>query len=491
MKKLQADVCVVAAGLSGLAASITCAEQGLKVITIEKAKVTGGAASMGMGPLGVETRQQRMKGVNLTADEAFLKLMHYTHWMGNARLIYDYLRKAGDTIAWLEEMGIEILFQGGTLYTPERMRAFAQPEQTQHTVAPVNGGKIGPRVAATMTKRMTERMQELGVELLLETPGKKVIMKDGKAAGVLATDANGEEIEIESKVVILACGGYSDNIQMIKDNLGFNWGEDLFSFRIPGNVGDGLKMAWECGAAKSRMTMELMYQIPDNLNHFDLEGAFRQPLLWVNKMGERFVPEDCIGNTATMGNCILNQPGRTCFTIMDSDTLKYYKRRGVDFPGVQGEEVFDHFDEAAAAAKEEGYKYYFEADTIEELCEKTGIKLEGLKETLEQYNADCDLGRDTVFNKDYHFLRPVRKGPFYALQSFIGAYGTLGGVKVDWKFRCIDKDWEPIPGLYSVGTDCCDIYGDTYPFIMPGNTMAFCLSSGRLAGEHVAEYINQ
>ena len=37
---------------------------------------------------------------------------------------------------------------------------------------------------------------------------------------------------------------------------------------------------------------------------------------------------------------------------MDSDTLKYYKKRGVDFPGVQGEAVFEHFDEAAEAAKE-------------------------------------------------------------------------------------------------------------------------------------------
>ncbi|MBQ9815246.1 MAG: FAD-binding protein [Lachnospiraceae bacterium] len=490
MKKLQADVVVVAAGASGLAASVSAAEQGLKVITLEKNKVTGGAASMGMGLNGVGSKNQRMHGLNLTADEAFLKHMHYTHWMGNARLTYDYYRKAASTIDWLEDHGVEFIFRGSSLYTPTRMRPFAQPDMTSLTVKPPEGQKVGPRCASAMTKALTESLISLGAELLTETPAKHVIMKDGKVAGVQATGPKGEDIEIECKAVILACGGFGDNPKMINENLGFTWGEDLFSFRIPGNVGDGLRMAWECGAAKTRVMMELMYQIPDNLNHFDLEGAFRQPLLWVNKMGERFVPEDCIGNTATMGNCILNQPGRTCFTIMDSDTLKYYKRRGVDFPGVQGEEVFDHFDEAAAAAKEEGYKYYFEADTIEELCEKTGIKLEGLKETLEQYNADCDLGRDTVFNKDYHFLRPVRKGPFYALQSFIGAYGTLGGVKVDRKFRAIDNDWEPIPGLYSVGTDCCDIYGDTYPFVLPGNTMGFCVNSGRMAGEYVAEYIN-
>ena len=29
--------------------------------------------------------------------------------------------------------------------------------------------------------------------------------------------------------------------------------------------------------------MELMYQLPDNMNHFILDGAFRQPCLWVNR----------------------------------------------------------------------------------------------------------------------------------------------------------------------------------------------------------------
>jgi fumarate reductase flavoprotein subunit len=44
-----------------------------------------------------------------------------------------------------------------------------------------------------------------------------------------------------------------------------------------------------------------------------------------------------------------------------------------------------------------------------------------------------------------------------------------------------------IPGLYSVGTDACNIFGDSYPFILSGNTMGFCLNSGRIAGEHAAE----
>ena len=347
MIELEADVIVCAAGLSGLAASVAAAELGAKVITFEKSNATGGAANMGISPLAVGSRQQRMAGYNYTPEEIFEKHMHYVHWKADARLVMEYYRKTASTIEWLENMGVQFVFEGNTKYTPVRMKAYASAEQVRHPVSIAPGAKVAPRAASAMTKKMTERFIELGGDLRLESPATSVIMEDGRAIGVKAKAPDGEEITAYADAVILACGGYGDNPKWIKENLGFEWGKDLFSFRIPGNVGDGLRMAWEAGAGKEPSIMELMYQIPDNLNHFALEGAFRQPLLWVNKLGRRFIPEDVIGNTGITGNAIAYQPFKTCFAIMDEDTLAYYKARGVDFPGVQGEDVFDHFDEAA------------------------------------------------------------------------------------------------------------------------------------------------
>lgn len=490
MKKMEADVIVVAAGLSGLAASIAAAQEGLSVIALEKSKVTGGAASMGMGPLAIGTRHQANVGYNLTADEAFLKHMNWSHWMVDARLVYDYYRKSASTIEWLEDMGVEFVYRNTSMYTPARMRGFAEPERCAHAVKPADGGRLGPRVAARMTKIMNDTALDLGVNILLETPGKKLIKEGDRIVGVMAVDANGEEIECRGKAVIIATGGFGDNPTMIKEYTGLTWGKDLFSFRIPGNVGDGIKMAWEVGAARGDIRMDLMYQIPDNMNHFNLEGAFRQPMLWVNKLGERFMPEDCLANTCTTGNAINRQPGHTCFAIMDSKLLKHYKKHGIDIFGIQGPDVFDHFDEEAETAIATGYPYFVKADTLEELCEKTGIDLKGLQETLEVYNDDCDNGGfDSVFNKDRKFMQPVRKGPFYSLQSFPGAYGSFGGIKINYKTEAVDEDGYPIKGLYAVGTDACDIYGDTYPFILGGNTMGFCLNSGRMAAEYAAKYI--
>ena len=107
MRKMETDVIVVAAGLSGLAACISAAENGARVLVFEKSNTTGGAANMGMGPLGVGSRIQREHMISLTPGEAFRKHMYFTHYRVDARMVRDYYFKSGDTIDWLSDMGVE------------------------------------------------------------------------------------------------------------------------------------------------------------------------------------------------------------------------------------------------------------------------------------------------------------------------------------------------------------------------------------------------
>ena len=53
----------------------------------------------------------------------------------------------------------------------------------------------------------------------------------------------------------------------------------------------------------------------------------------------------------------------------------------------------------------------------------------------------------------------------------------------------LSADHDIIPGLYAVGDDANSIYGDSYAFILPGNTMGFALNSGRIAAENALKYI--
>ena len=492
MSKVETDVIVVAAGLSGLAAAISAAENGASVIAFEKSGTTGGAANMGMGPLGIGSSIQKNHMIALSPGEAFRKHMYYTHYRVDARMVRDYYFKSGETIDWLMDMGVEFVGVQRAFSAPEATRPYSDGEFTWHVVKPEGGGIPGPRAASAMIKKMTEKAMELGVEFRFETPVHKIIMENGHAVGVIATDKSGEEIEARAKAVIIATGGFGDNPQMIQDETGYEFGKTIYNFAIPGMKGDGLKMAWEAGAGHTPCSMELMYQLPDNFNHFILDGAFRQFCLWVNKLGQRFMPEDQIGNTTFTGNAITAQPEKVAYAIFDSKMLKKYKKNGPDIVShVHPHDLFEHFDEEWQRDIDAGYEAIAQADTIEELAEKAGIDVEGLVAQVEEYNDMCAEGYDELFEKDRNYMQPIEKAPFYLCRQTVGAYGSLGGIRINHKTEVMTEDSKVIQGLYAVGTDACNIYGDSYPFILAGNTMGFCLNSGRIAGENAAEKVNE
>jgi fumarate reductase flavoprotein subunit len=201
--------------------------------------------------------------------------------------------------------------------------------------------------------------------------------------------------------------------------------------------------------------------------------------------------EDGIANTTYTGNAIATQPKRCAYSIMDQGLLDYYKQHGPDIKThVHPLDIYDRFDQELERALDAGYEHIFVADTLEALAEKAGIDSDGLVETVDEYNAFCGKGHDDLFEKEHRYLYPIKQGKFYAIRFFPGAYGTLGGIKINHKTEAVTADDETIPGLYAVGTDACNIYGDSYPFILGGNTMAFALNSGRIAGENATRYVN-
>ena len=481
MKTIETDVVIVAGGPAGLAAAVTVGEQGLKSVILEKSSATGGAANMGMGPLGIDTKIQRAQFNNISVEQALQMHMEYTHYRVDEDLVQTYFHKSADTIDWLQEMGVE--FAGAFRY-------FKESEATWHIVKPENG-VIGPRAAGAMVKVMTERARELGCEILTETPATKLIVENGKVCGAVAVDKDGNGLEVRGKAVLVATGGFGNNPEMIEKEFGLHMGKDYFPFRIPGITGDGLKMMWEVGAEKFGQNIEAIYQLPDNLNWFLLDAVLRQPNLMINQLGDRFMNEGDLGNTTYAGNALALQPGNYGYCIMDEGILKHYKKNGPDIVDiVHPAEAFLNFDGQAKLAVEQGYEAYFEAETIPELAEKLGIDADKLQATIDEYNAMCRCGVDSQFHKPQKYLHPITgKGKYLVGKYYLGAYGTVGGVRVNKYCEVLNKDHLPIEGLYSAGSDANTLYGDSYNFTLPGNSMGFAVNSGRMAGEAMAQYI--
>ncbi|MCL6559648.1 MAG: FAD-binding protein [Firmicutes bacterium] len=128
------------------------------------------------------------------------------------------------------------------------------------------------------------------------------------------------------------------------------------------------------------------------------------------------------------------------------------------------------------------------ADSLEELAEKARINVENFVKTVAEYNKACE-SRDALFNKDYRYMKPIKKPKFYAGKLVPSGFGSLGGIKINYKAEVLDEEFEVIPGLYAAGTDANSIHADSYTFILPGNSMGFAINSGRIAGESAAEYV--
>jgi fumarate reductase flavoprotein subunit len=478
MRQLQSDIVVLSAGTAGLAAAVTAVEGGASVIAIEKTNHTGGTALRANQLFCVESRLQRIKQYSLTKEEAFRIYMDFNQWAVNARLVKILIDMSTETMEWFENMGVE--FVDLTSHGPGGY-------YTAHIIKP-DPPQPGLGGAATIMRKLEEKAKELGVQILLKTPAKKLIKEDGRITGVEAEAREGETIRVNGKAVILATGGFG--------------GHHRAPFGIPGLLGEGLKMAKEVGAEVTEGTMpppfggEYRASATNLMN--PVTASFGHPHLMVNLFGERFVNEEVTVTTPFGGNALSLQKDRCAFRIFDEDTKDYFIQNGLDFPmgfGIaQAGTPTTRIDRAEFEAEikkilEKGSNMVFVAETIEELAEKTGIDKEGLKKTVEEYNRCCETGRDTLFNKKARYLRPVKRPRFYASRS-MGSTGTPEGVKVNYKTEVLTKDFSVIPGLYAAGGDMiCNLYKDIYPNILPGNAMGFSLSTGRIAARSALEYI--
>ena len=98
MADYETQVVVIAGGPSGLSAAVQAAEDGAEVIVLEKAAAVGGAANMGMGPLGIGTKYQKQQMEDVTVEKAFNMFMEYTHYNVDARLVKRYFEQSAETI---------------------------------------------------------------------------------------------------------------------------------------------------------------------------------------------------------------------------------------------------------------------------------------------------------------------------------------------------------------------------------------------------------
>lgn len=316
------DVLVMGGGGAGFAAAITAAQNGAKVILIEKGSVLGGNTLVaGAAYNAVDTEAQALMILTgaqketmesylaMKPEDASLKLDVYPEWADvlaqvqediSAHFAANEGKTAGvdmpgfDSIAmhmWQIYIGGLRELEDGTWIAPQIELAQVLAEQALPTLewmgsiglesvyagATQQEGRTGlstvlgamwPRTHSFMSgaariPQLEKVALENGVEIFTETRGTELLVDDnGKVIGAKAEKADGTQITINTtKGVVLATGGYCANPAMVKEYDKY-WGDNLTEYTLSTNLGtndgDGIIMAQAIGAGVTGMEIAQM-----------------------------------------------------------------------------------------------------------------------------------------------------------------------------------------------------------------------------------------
>jgi fumarate reductase flavoprotein subunit len=476
----EMDLVVIGSGVSGLAAAITAAEGGAKVIVFEKQRSLGGTSNFFDGMFAVESDMQRERYIEYSRDQAFKNIMDYSHWRANPRLVRAFVNESAGSISWLQKIGVE--FSDATINMPNAPR-------TYHVVK----GQ-----GAAVVKALATRAKEKGVGLRLGAPVKKILREGGRITGVVAEE-DGEDLQVAAKAVVIASGGYANNKEWIKKYAGFDLGVNIIPVGNVDKMGDGIRMAWEVGAAEEGMGVLELFRVgpfgPEHPMKNQIELIAVQPDLWVNQRGERFCDEGIAFYDTSVGNANARYKEGYTYSIFDESIKQRLLEKGIDrsvgMDNPPGTKPAD-FDKELNIALKKGSTDIFVADSVEELAEKIGVNPAKLKATIDEYNGFCEKGHDDLFAKEPHLLRPIKGPKFYAVKARTVFLGTLGGIKINHNTEVVDKKEKVIPGLYAVGFDAGGMWGDSYSINnSSGASAGFAINSGRIAGKNALGYIGK
>ena len=489
-KNIDTELLILGGGAAGTAAAISAAEAGVNdILLLEKGASLGGAAKAALGFFAVNSVLQKAEGVECDAAFEFRDIMHSTSYMANGPLLKLFLDNSADTVHWLLDHGLDIVL------SPENL-------QISHS--------FSPRVYHRwdhLPKRfehLRKIMEKEGVRILTRCCATDLLQDEkGAVVGAKAKDEEGNELMIHAKAVLITTGGYAGNHEMLKEALSDVLDCDLLHFSSQ-STGDGLRMAWQAGAAKASECSIICHgvtpgkQLTPRFTHTD-EALMNIPVLWVNRNGERFINEEIVFESQFFGNACLAQGG-VIYIVFDQAAVEEWKKKTIPYEmnlwnllgenGTHFPAAVKDFDREFAELQSVGSGYV--SETPEGLADQLGWDRDIFRNTLKRYNAACDKGFDDQFYKSARYLRyPVRTGPFYALRGHSFVMATVGGIRVDSMLRALTSDYKVIPHLYVAGADAGGVcQGHSY-LPKEGFALGWALTTGRIAGEMIARSLTQ
>ena len=441
------DVIVVGAGITGLTAALTAADQGAKVLILEQNRYFGGSTLYSGGYIAAASGDTLSDFRYETDPEAFAQWLSTgeegTFRPELARAAGLFSGKALDILTkygakWQEggPIGVSVGAHGNSQSannTTDGVDYFAA-----YLISASNRG-LG--IFEDTAQSVSALVEEGRLAYLLSTKAVKLLTDEtGAVTGVQAEDGS----EYFAPSVILASGGYANNEEMLSKQY-TRWARSGSDAAI----GNMFAAAVEVGAVLHGMDFCRTdggvlptrsgngYQVEREIK-FTVDGC-----IWLNADGVRFAAE----TKKNSARAYYDTKENTIYILMNQEMID---RSPVLYYGNYATFVMDETNEELARLAEEG-TVVFKGDTLEEAAEKAGLAPAVVSEQIARYNGFCETGVDEDFGKDASCLIPMTEGPFYLFETIPNVKNTYGGLVIDKCARVLNANGQPISGLYAAG----------------------------------------
>lgn len=473
------DVIVVGFGAAGATAARFAADNGAKVLLIDKA------------PKGHEGGNTRYAGqVVLTGYDKEKMQQYFKAMYGPIQIDEDILNTYIDGICKIPEymqkyLEIEHPTSYNKVHRDPDWQAFANdlsPEYPEFDgsdtvdITSVHDGYFDAHLWKTVRHQVEKRSDQ--IDVWLASPAKHLIQNpDNKVIEGVQIERNGQLVNVRARNgVVLTLGGFENNPQMIQNFIG------VPKLKVMGtlyNTGDGIKMVQEVGAQFWHMTSFEGYGFSAGFTFENPEESRGKFILdaWPELSngsifiaaddGSRYLKEDEHGRHGHV-----YQHGEWLMPLIN------------DHPYL----IFDEAQRKKIAQRDHlPYEPFFEitvqADTVTELADKINVNADILKQTIMQFNQAADSGVDSLGRSAESLQAFADHGPYYATPLATAMLNTQGGAKRNAHAEVLNVQGDPIPHLYSAG----EFGGINANMYNGGGNLAECLIFGKIAGENAAK----
>jgi succinate dehydrogenase/fumarate reductase flavoprotein subunit len=472
----EADLVSVGFGGAGAATAITAADAGASVILLDKApkgEEGGNTRVAAQGYLNTSTPERAKIYLNALCGPHTVPQDMVDVWA-------DEMCKNND---WLRQIG------------GDPQEHHHQPSGIEFPELPgsdcVHKFHHGDRLGYSKTwEFLAQAVHDRPIDVRYATPGRRLI-QDPLTQAVIGVEAAsaGRIIRVKArKSVVLTCGGFENNQEMIREFLpGMRF---CYTSGSPYNEGDGVRMGREVGADLWHMNNfagpSMALKVPDYPTTFSMKALHfsHEPpggMIVIGPDGRRFADEKYKTRHGKVkqpsGWAPLNTP---CPMFMVFDQTMFDDGPIYDAKPTHGwTQIMSGYQWSEDNRIELAKGWIKSAPTLRALAAQLGLPAANLSGSVTRWNSMCEAGVDIDFQRSL-MLAPFCDGPYYAVELSPSMLNTQGGPRRNARAQVVRPDGTPIPRLYSAG-ELGSIYG--YLYQGTGN-IGECFAFGRIAARH-------